>query len=50
MKYIVARKLNTIGCYAYNVKEKEIQEFLNYLITKTLEKDIEVFTITAPEV
>lgn len=50
MKYIVARKLKTIGCYAYNVKEKEIQEFLNYLITKTLEKDIEVFITNAPEV
>lgn len=49
MKYIVARKLNTIGCYAYKVKENEIVELLDYLTTETIEKDIEVFITNAPE-
>lgn len=29
MKYIIARKLNTIGCCAYKVKENKVEVFIN---------------------
>ncbi|MGG5462582.1 DUF6718 family protein [Clostridium sp. B9] len=49
MKYIVARKLNTIGCYAFKVKDIDIVELFEYLTTETLEKNIEIFITNALE-
>ncbi|ELC8424650.1 hypothetical protein QYB63_001214 [Clostridium perfringens] len=49
MKYIVAKKLNSIGCYAFRVKDRDIVELIDYLIAETIEKEVEVFIISSPE-
>lgn len=48
MKYIVAKKLNSIGCYAFRVKDRDIVELIDYLIAETIEKEVEVFIISSP--
>lgn len=50
MSYIIAKKLRDIGCYAFRVKDNNIGELIDYLNTKTIEKEIEIFIISSPEV